>query len=231
MRIPAVCLAAGSGSRLGRAKPSAELVPGMPLGAAVVRALAGAGYGPVIVVVRPGDDLAWLGTLPDGMPVRPVVCGDASAGMSRSIRCGVRSALEDGEPPDAILIALADMPFLAPGKLAEWRAAWMLEPGLDFVAGRRGGLVLPPVLWSRRRFGDLLRLEGDAGAGALLRSGRLRGAWVELTGFEGFDPDTPEQFEEARAVWQAVMRVHDAQSPRDAFSGKANSMSCKLTRF
>ena len=217
-----MCLAAGSGSRFGRAKPAAELAPGLPLGAAAVRALAEAGYGPVIVVVRPGDDLAWLEALPDGLPVKPVVCGDAPAGLSRSIRCGVRSALEGGEPPEALLIALADMPFLAPGKLAEWRAAWLRRPGLDFVAGRSGGSCLPPVLWSRRRFDDLLLLEGDAGAGVLLRSGRLRGAWVELTGLESFDPDTPEQFEEARAIWQAVMRVHGAQTSPASFIRKAN---------
>ena len=194
----------------------------MPLGAVSVRALAAAGYDPVFVVVRPDDDLAWLKAPTEAPAVRPVVCEDASAGMSRSIRCGVRAALEGGDSPEAVLIALADMPFLSPGKLAEWRAAWLLGNGPDFVAGRCGGAVLPPVLWARGRFGDLMRLEGDAGAGFLLRSGRLRGAWVELSGLESFDPDTPGQLEEARGIWHTVMRVHGAQSSPASFIMKAN---------
>lgn len=214
---------------MGRAKPAAELFPGTPLGAAVIRALLDAGFAPVIVVVRPDDDLAWLEALPAGLPVRPFVCADADAGVSRSIRRGVRAATEGGEPPDAVMIALADMPFLSAGKLAEWRAAFVRNPDLDFVAGRSGGTVMPPVLWSRGRFGDLLGLDGDAGAGALIRSGRLRGAFVDLTGLESLDLDTPEQFEEARAIWRFVMRVHGAQTFADSFSPKANSMSCKLT--
>lgn len=229
MRMPAICLAAGSGSRLGRAKPAVELAAGTPLGAAVVLALARAGFSPVIVVVRPDDDLAWLDVLPAGLSVRPFVCADAALGMSRSIRCGVMAAMDGGEPPDAVMIALADMPFLTAGKLAEWRAVWTLEPELDFVAGRSGGTILPPVLWPRRRFGDLLHLEGDAGAGALIRSGALRGAFVEMTGPESLDLDTPEQLEHARVIWQALMNVHDAQSIPDSFIPKANSMSCKLT--
>jgi molybdenum cofactor cytidylyltransferase len=198
---------------------------------AAVRALAAAGYDPVIVVVRPDDDPGWLDGAPDGASVRTLVCRDASAGISRSIRCGVRAAMDGGGPPGAVMIALADMPFLAPGKLAEWRAAWNRRPDLDFVAGRFRGTALPPVLWPNRRFDDLLNLDGDAGAGALMRSGGLRGAYVELTALESLDLDTPEQLEEARVIWQAVMRVHGAQSSPASFSRKANSMSCKLTHF
>ena len=203
----------------------------MPLGLAAVRALAGAGYAPVIVVVRPDDDLSWLETAPEELPVIPRVCRDASDGISRSIRCGIRAALEAGPPPEAVLIALADMPFLSAGKLAEWRAAWRRNPELDYVAGRSRGTALPPVLWPRKRFGELLNLEGDAGAGALLRSGALRGAFVELTGLESLDLDTPAELEEARVIWHAVMRVHGAQTSPDTFIRKANSMSRKLTHF
>jgi molybdenum cofactor cytidylyltransferase len=229
MRIPAICLAAGRGSRLGRAKPAADLGPGTTVGAAAVRALAGAGFAPVIAVVRPDDDLAWLEAVPSDCPVRACVCPDAELGISRSIRRGLEAALEGGPSPDAVMIALADMPFLAPGKLAEWRSAWTRNPGLDFVAGRSGGTILPPVLWPRGRLGDLLRLEGDAGAGALIRSGALRGAFIELTGLESLDLDTPEQLEEARVIWHIVMRVHGAQSSPASFIHAANSMSPKLT--
>jgi molybdenum cofactor cytidylyltransferase len=229
MRIPAICLAAGRGSRLGLAKPAAELSPGTTLGAVVVRALAGAGFAPVIVVVRPDDDLKWLEALPAGIPVRPFDCADADAGVSRSIRRGVLASMDGGDPPDAAMIALADMPFLAAGKLAEWRAAFVRNRNLDFVAGRCCGTAMPPVLWSRERFGDLLNLEGDAGAGAWIRSGALRGAFVEMTGLESLDLDTPEQLEEARAIWHSVMRVHRAQTFPGSFIHEANLMSCKLT--
>jgi len=178
----------------------------MRLGAAAIRALAGAGCSPVIVVVRPDDDLKWLESMPAGHRVRPCVCADADAGISRSIRRGVQAAMEDGhegEAPDAVMIALADMPFLSAGRLAEWRTVFARSPDLDFVAGRFRGAVMPPVLWARRRFGELLRLEGDAGAGALIRSGALRGAFVEMTELESRDLDTPEQLEEARVIWHA----------------------------
>lgn len=195
----------------------------------MVRALAGAGFAPVIVVVRPDDDRAWLDAVASECPVRIAACGDAERGMSRSIRTGVLAAADGGPAPDAVLIALADMPFLSPGKLTEWRTAWERNPELDFVAGRSGGTVQPPVLWPRRRFGDLLRLEGDAGAGALIRSGALRGSFIEMTGLECLDLDTPEQLEEARGIWRFVMRVHGAQSSPASFIDEANSMSPKLT--
>ena len=46
--------------------------------------------------------------------------------------------------------------------------------------------------------------------------------YVELTGLESLDLDTPAELEEARFIWHAVMRVHGAQTSPASFIRKAN---------
>ena len=91
-----------------------------------------------------------------------VVCPRAHDGMAYSLRCGIERSAD----AEAWLIALADMPFIAPATLRV--LAQSLRRGSAIVvpeyAGRRGH----PVGFSARFKNALSRLEGDVGANGVL---------------------------------------------------------------
>lgn len=154
-----ILLAAGSGRRFGGDKLRHPLADGTPLALAAACRLA-AVCDRTLAVIRPGDDA--LAALLAGAGCTPLPCADAAAGMGRSLAAGVAAAAE----ADAWLVALADMPCIAPQTYA--RVAAALRGGAPLAApfhdGRRGH----PVGFAQRWRGELLRLDGDSGARALL---------------------------------------------------------------
>ncbi len=167
MRIVAVLLAAGSGSRFGGAKLLAPLprdshgvVAGTPIGVASALHLAAA-VPEVVAVVRTGDT-ALTQVLRDAR-VRVVGCAQAHEGMGASLACGIAAARD----ADAWIVALADMPWCAPTTIAAVVEA--LQRGAQLVApvlrGRRGH----PVGFAAQFGPALLALRGDEGARTVLR--------------------------------------------------------------
>jgi molybdenum cofactor cytidylyltransferase len=154
----AILLAAGAGTRFGGDKLLAPL-HGKPLVLQAVDALRAA-VTEIIAVVRPGDtDLAAVLTQAGA---RVAVCEQAAAGMGHSLACGARLA-----PPDCnVLVALGDMPTVAPHTVARIIAA--LEAGAAIAVpchqGRRGH----PVGFASRLVPDLQSLTGDHGARRVL---------------------------------------------------------------
>ncbi|MBA2410261.1 MAG: nucleotidyltransferase family protein [Gammaproteobacteria bacterium] len=156
-----VLLAAGASVRFGHRKLMHQLPCGMPIGVAAARNLL-RGCGSALAVVRACDhDLAAL-LRAEGLEV--VVAERASSGMGASLAAGVLAA------PDANgwLIALADMPWLAPDTIRALVSmlndgATLAAPGYD---GRRGH----PVGFGRAFQDELINLTGDTGARELLRS-------------------------------------------------------------
>jgi len=92
---------------------------------------------------------------------------DAGAGVSSSIKTGIRHAQARGA--DGVLIALADMPYVtAAHHMALIDRARTHEDGLSFSVTDQ--LRSPPGVFLRSWFAQLLALEGDRGAGAILRA-------------------------------------------------------------
>lgn len=153
--VAAVILAAGAGTRYGGRKALAPFDGGTLLDA-VVRAAAGAGLAPVIVVAPTA--LA----LPAGA-VR-VVNDSPAAGLSRSLRVGV-----DAVPPaaTATVVMLADQPTVASSHL---RGLLRARGSRPIVATEAGGIVGAPVLLERAAFAFVERTSGDAGLRDLLRT-------------------------------------------------------------
>ncbi len=169
--ITAVLLAAGTGRRFdasGRRLKLLEPAPsgpfsGAPIAVAAWRNLRAA-MDDVLVVVRPvtsplqqqlHQQLAAAGA-------RLVICADAELGMGASLACGVRASMDAA----GWVIALADMPALAPATIAAVRDA--LLRGHDACApvfeGQRGH----PVGFGSSCRAALLALTGDAGARSVL---------------------------------------------------------------
>lgn len=176
MKITGILLAAGSGSRFGGGKLLHPLADGRPIGVASLGVLRSA-LENVVVVVRKGDDAAR--TMFEEVAATVIVSEHASLGMGHSLAAAIAAAKE----ADGWIIALADMPYLRPATvttIAQRIAATGLI-ALPSCQGSRGH----PVGFGRRYLDELLGLQGDAGARAVV--GRHAGD-VEVV--ETDDPGT-----------------------------------------
>jgi len=183
--VAGVLLAAGTSTRFGDRNKLLATVEGT--GAPVVRraasTLLASRVDGVTVVVGHEDERVRAAL--DGLDVAVVENPDYRDGQATSVRAGVRAVRDRA---DAAVLALGDMPFVAPASVDALVDVYLTGRG-DALAvaheGRRGN----PVLFDARYFDDLAAVEGDVGGRAiLLREGRL----VE-TGDPGVrrDVDTP----------------------------------------
>jgi|SRR5579871_327011 len=161
-RIAAIVLAAGMASRMGGRKLLA-LIDGKPMVRHVVDAAQASKATPVILVTgNAAEEVQSAVAVPD---VTVVSNPDYSKGLSTSLRCGLKAVPADC---DGAIIILADMPGVTPALIDKLIAAF--NPAEDRAIcvashrGKRGN----PVLWSRRFFPEMLKLEGDTGARRLL---------------------------------------------------------------
>ncbi|KAK0349348.1 hypothetical protein LTR94_033484, partial [Friedmanniomyces endolithicus] len=88
--------------------------------------------------------------------------------MSHSMHLGVREAMKAS--PQAILIALADMPRVTAAHIYRLFDAADSEDAV--VASSDGVAPRPPALFGRNRFDDVLAIRGDQGARDLIQAGR-----------------------------------------------------------
>ena len=159
-RIAAVLLAAGAGSRFGGGKLDAML-DGTRVGA---QAWATLGYQP------------WRGTaivVPEQVPLFAQETGASllrnplsGTGMASSLHCAVGFAQDVGA--DALLIALADMPFLTADTLARLTAAHGGDAAAITATRYPDGSDGAPSIFGRGCFDALLAITGDRGANAYL---------------------------------------------------------------
>jgi molybdenum cofactor cytidylyltransferase len=157
--VVGILLAAGSATRFGGDKLLAALPDGIPVGAAALAHLAAA-VDAVVAVVRPGD--APLGSLLAAGGARVSACPRAVEGMGASLAWGVRAApLAAGW-----LIALADMPWIAPATIA--RVVEALRAGAPIAAPGWRGDRGHPVGLASGFYCELSALSGDEGAKAIL---------------------------------------------------------------
>ena len=156
-------LAAGGSRRLGRPKQLVE-IEGVPLVRGVAATCSAAGAGPVAVIL--GARRQAVAPALGGLPVTLVTNDAWPEGMASSIRAAVRWA--ETTAAGALAIILGDQPLLSVAHLTALRDAWLA--GADLVASRFGGVRGAPAVFDRTRWGELARLDGDQGAGRLLRT-------------------------------------------------------------
>jgi molybdenum cofactor cytidylyltransferase len=167
--VVGVLLAAGRGRRfdpLGQRNKLLQALPeagGEPVVAISARKLLSA-VDTVIAVVPPDD--GGVGALLSALGCDVSVCADADSGMAASLVHAIRHSLS--HDPSAWLVALGDMPRVAPATLrlladALAAGAPIAAPVMD---GRRGN----PVGFGRVHLDALLALQGDQGARRLLHT-------------------------------------------------------------
>lgn len=113
-------------------------------------------------------------------------------GLSSSLTIGVQAAQK--HDVDAILICLADMPFISLNHLRTLVAQLDIPAGVTMVGSRETDtdIIMPPAVFGGDMIEPLLALEGDRGARELLRNASS----VTVTSKELTDFDDPKAFEE-----------------------------------
>jgi molybdenum cofactor cytidylyltransferase len=158
MSVAAVLLAAGRSTRFGPGDKLVAPLGDIPLGGHVARTLTGLGFAERIAVVGP-NSIAWPG-------FRTVVNDRPQDGLSHSLALGVAAARVLGA--EAVLVALADMPFVTATHVAALMARH--RNAASRIATSDGRRRLPPALFGSDWFAELETLGGDVGARALLAS-------------------------------------------------------------
>ena len=115
---------------------------------------------------------------------------DYAAGISTSVKAGIAAVPADA---DGAIVCLGDMPEVDAGLIDRLLAAFDPEKGALVVVpvmdGKRGN----PVVWSRRFFPGLMKVEGDVGARHLIGSYAEAVAEVAVEDAAAMtDVDTPE---------------------------------------
>jgi molybdenum cofactor cytidylyltransferase len=188
LHVAAIVLAAGRGTRMGPENKLLADFKQKPIVRHTAEAALASKARPVIVVTgHQGDRVA--GAL-KGLQVSFVQNPRFVEGLSTSLRAGLAALpLEI----DAVAVVLGDMPEVS-GLLID-RLATAIDParGALIAVPTRNGKRGNPVVWSRRLFDDLARLEGDVGARHLI--GLYADAVVEVPVEDESvfaDVDTPE---------------------------------------
>lgn len=117
----------------------------------------------VIAVVAPGD--GGVGDALRALGCDVTVCATADSGMAASLVHAIAHSLPAAS---AWLVALGDMPFVQPSTVQALCDA--LAGGAAIAAPVLGGRRGNPVAFGGRHLPELLALEGDQGARALLRA-------------------------------------------------------------
>jgi molybdenum cofactor cytidylyltransferase len=187
--VVGILLAAGRGRRfdpLGQRNKLLQALPeagGEPVVAASARKLL-AVLDTVIAVVPPDD--GGVGALLSSIGCELTVCPDADSGMAASLVHAIRHSLPHA--PAAWLVALGDMPHVAPATLRLLTEA--LAAGAPIAAPVMGARRGNPVGFGRVHLPALLALEGEQGARSLLQSCPVTAVPVDDPGIFR-DIDTP----------------------------------------
>lgn len=188
VRIGAILLAAGRGTRFGPRPKLVAPLNGLPLVRHAGLAIRRSRLRPAVAVI--GAHVEAVRASLAGLDMRLVENPDHASGLASSLRAGLAAFPEAVE---AVVVVLGDMPRITAAHLDRLAAAYAAaspRPAavVPVFEGERGN----PVLLNRRLLaGDLAALTGDAGAGRLLAG---RGDVLEIAGDTAnrLDVDTPE---------------------------------------
>jgi molybdenum cofactor cytidylyltransferase len=198
--IAAIVLGAGRSSRMGGPNKLVAEIGGRPLIRIVVQEALKSRARPVIVVT--GHQRDRVEAVLKGLPVKIVHNPDFADGLGTSLRTGIAALPAEA---DAAIVCLGDMPQVDAamidrliGAIDPDKGALVAVPTID---GKRGN----PVVWSRRFFAELMKVEGDVGARFLIGRYPEAIAEVPLAGTAALtDVDTPEALEAVRAELEKI---------------------------
>ena len=151
LRVGAVLLAAGTGSRMGGVAKSLIRLQGVPLINRQLIALSGAGVDEVVVVTGFARDAVEASV--STFPVTLAYNADYALGQQSSVRVGLQALRGNF---DAVLVVLADQPLLGAADLTELIAAFKKRPAGHVVVPVVGGQRGNPIVMDEVALADIL---------------------------------------------------------------------------
>jgi molybdenum cofactor cytidylyltransferase len=162
-RIAAVILAGGQSRRMGATNKLLAQIEGVPMVARVVDAAVQSKAAEVVVVT--GHQADEVRAVLAQRRVRFVHNPDYADGLSTSLRAGMGAL---GADIDGALVCLGDMPRVTPAMIDRLIQAFNPLEGRAICVPTANGKRGNPVLWARRFFAEMARVEGDVGARHLI---------------------------------------------------------------
>ena len=171
-----IILAAGSSSRLGKAK---QLLPfnGKSLLQHTLETAVQTNRGPVFCVL--GANAKIIRDTLSMLPVTLLMNESWEEGMGASIRCGIQGLLELYPDINGAILLVSDQPFISSPVINQLITTYE-NSGKEIVASYYRDTVGVPVLFSNRLFPELLKLEGPEGAKKILFTNKDRLATVNF---------------------------------------------------
>jgi molybdenum cofactor cytidylyltransferase len=193
--IPAIVLAAGKSSRMGRPKALLPAGPNETFLTRIIRTLQESGVDDIVVVVGHDAEAIVAATGDGPATARFVLNPDYETGQLSSLLAGL--AVVDRPGVQACLVTLVDVPFLASTTVRAVidRYRKTHAPIVRPVDGERHG---HPVLVDRSLFAMLRTASPATGAKSVIRAHASPAGDVPVSDEGAFrDIDTPEDFEAA----------------------------------
>jgi molybdenum cofactor cytidylyltransferase len=199
--VAAIVFAAGSSSRMGFNKLTADLCGAPVLGHVMLKVASIEGFHARVLVVGFEHEKVLSAVGEYGLDAfRVVVNREYFKGLSSSMRLG----LEAAGPSAAYMFIHGDMPFVRRGTMERLLGEFSERRPLILAPTHRGRRGLPVIVDARLRR-DLMEVAGDIGARAVF--GKYAGdlALVEVDDeFILFDIDTPSDLDAARRLCRAL---------------------------
>jgi len=191
----AIVLAAGASTRLGQPKQLLKL-DGESLLHRTVRIAGEAGCVPIYVVL--GFEADRMGLEITDLPVKPIINRDWESGMASSLRCGVEVLMKETPLPERVLVLLCDQAKLSAEILSRLIQTSAGENSM-ITASNYAGRLGVPAIFNEHLYPDLLKVEGDQGARAVILRHSSQTSVVEFP--EGaMDIDTPHDLAGLRTI-------------------------------
>ena len=197
--IPAIVLAAGKSSRMGRPKATLPLPSGGTFLTRIVRTFLDAGVDDVVVVVGHEaqsivDDFAQ-----SGLPARFVVNAAYERGQLTSLAAGLRFIDRPGVV--AALVTLVDVPLVSVATVQRVVERYR-QSHAPIVRPTRGEAHGHPLLIGRSLFNIIQQADAETGAKPIVRAHASPAGDIDIED-EGafFDVDTPADYDELVRVF------------------------------
>jgi molybdenum cofactor cytidylyltransferase len=195
--IPAVVLAAGKSSRMGRTK---ALLPAGPSGETflnrIVRVLHEGGVAAIVVVIG-GDATAVRASLPhDDAALAVVENPHFEDGQLSSLHVGLAAAEQRYDQIEGAMVTLVDLPLISAATVRTVLDTFHAHPGAPLVRPRRDGRYGHPVIFNRSIFAELRRADPAKGAKPVVHAHSAEEVNVDVDDAGAFaDIDTPEDYD------------------------------------
>lgn len=208
--IPAIVLAAGRSSRMGRPKATLPLDPGDTFLSRIVRTFLAADVDDVVVVVGHDADAIVKSITENGLRARFVMNADYDRGQLSSLVAGL--TVVDRPGISAALVTLVDVPLVS---------AATVRAVLDCYRRTRAPIVRPtsgarhghPLLIDRSLFDALRGADPVAGAKPIVRAHASAAGDIEIADEGAFtDIDTTEEYQRITNAGRG--RSHDDAGSR-----------------